>query len=141
MMLLINQELVVNLDGQCQKPGQDGLRRKGRGEEVEAVNTDNPVVKFGCEEKEGNGTVPGGKMYVHLGVLFCRFSFFFSFLSFFFSGCPAQHVGSYFPYQKSNPCSLQWKYGFLTTGPPGKALVFSVLGVDREHVCLLKESI
>ena len=80
----VMQELVVNLDGQCQKPGQDGLRRKGRGEEVEAVNTDNPVVKFGCEEEEGNGTILGGKMYVHLGVLFCRFSFFFSFFLFFF---------------------------------------------------------
>lgn len=34
------------------------------GEEVEAVNTDNPVVKFGCEEKEGNKTVSGGR-YVH----------------------------------------------------------------------------
>ena len=74
------QELVV-----CQKPGQDGLRRKGRGEEVEAVNTDNPVVKFGCEEKEGNEIVSRGKMYVHRGVLFSRFSFFFSFfLAFFF---------------------------------------------------------
>ena len=89
VMLLINQELVVNLDGQCQKPGQDGLRRKGRGEEVEAVNTDNPVVKFGCEEKEGNGTVPGGKMYVHLGVLSVFFFLFFSFFLFFWLPCTA----------------------------------------------------
>lgn len=27
---------------------------------MEAVNTDNSVVKSGCEEKEGNGTVSGG---------------------------------------------------------------------------------
>ena len=34
----------------------------------------------------------------------------------------AWHVGSYFPNQGSNPCPLQWKYGVLTTGPPGKSL-------------------
>ena len=93
----VMQELVVNLDGQCQKPGQDGLRRKGRGEEVEAVNTDNPVVKFGCEEEEGNGTILGGKMYVHLGVLFCRFSFFFSFFLFFFFWLPCTACGILLP--------------------------------------------
>ena len=28
-----------------------------------------------------------------------------------------------FPDQVSNPCALQWKYGALTTGPPGKSPV------------------
>ena len=36
----------------------------------------------------------------------------------------AQHVGSQFPNQGSNPCPLQWKHGVLTTGPPGKSLQF-----------------
>ena len=31
-----------------------------------------------------------------------------------------QHVGSYLPDQGLNPCPLHWKYGVLTTGPPGK---------------------
>ena len=44
-------------------------------------------------------------------------SFFFLIL-----GHTAQHVGSQFPNQGSNPCSLQWKRGVLTTGPPGKSL-------------------
>ena len=30
-----------------------------------------------------------------------------------------QHVGSYLPDQGLNPCPLHWKYGVLTTGPPG----------------------
>ena len=32
-----------------------------------------------------------------------------------------RHVGSYFPNQGSNPCTLCWKCGVLTTGPPGKS--------------------
>ena len=32
------------------------------------------------------------------------------------------YVGSYFPNQGSNLCSLQWKLVFLTTGPPGKSV-------------------
>ena len=31
------------------------------------------------------------------------------------------HVGSYLPDQGLNPCPLHWKYGVLTTGPPGKS--------------------
>ena len=27
------------------------------------------------------------------------------------------HAGYYFPDQGSNPCSLHWKHGVLTTGP------------------------
>ena len=34
----------------------------------------------------------------------------------------AQHLGSQFPNQGSNPCLLQWKREVLTTGPPGKSL-------------------
>ena len=33
------------------------------------------------------------------------------------------HVESYFPYQGSNPCLLQWKHRVLTTGPPGNSLI------------------
>ena len=43
-----------------------------------------------------------------------------SFLSLFFH--IRWHIGSYFPDQGSNPCSLQWKHNILTTGQPGKAL-------------------
>ena len=46
-------------------------------------------------------------------------SFFFLFLP-----CHAWHVGSYFPDQGSNPCPLQWKYGTLTSRPPGKPSMF-----------------
>ena len=36
-----------------------------------------------------------------------------------------QLVGSYFPDQGLNPCSLKWKHGVLTTGLPGNSsLVF-----------------
>ena len=46
-------------------------------------------------------------------------------LPFFFFGCTAQHVGSQFPDQGSNPCPLQWKCGVLTTGLPGNSsLIF-----------------
>ena len=31
-----------------------------------------------------------------------------------------RQVRSQFPNQELNPCSLQWKCGVLTTGPPGK---------------------
>ena len=34
----------------------------------------------------------------------------------FLFDCAGQHVGSSFPDQGSNPCSLQWKRGVLTTG-------------------------
>ena len=36
-------------------------------------------------------------------------------------------VGSWFPDQGSNPCPLQWKHRFLTTGPPGNALRMCLL--------------
>ena len=39
-------------------------------------------------------------------------------------GCTAQHAGSYFPDQGSNLCPLQSKCRVLTTGPPGKSLLF-----------------
>ena len=34
-------------------------------------------------------------------------------------GCSAQHAGSWFPKQGSNPCPLQWKRRVLTTEWPG----------------------
>ena len=37
--------------------------------------------------------------------------------------CTVHHVGSLLPYQKSNLCPVKWKCRFLTTGPPGKALL------------------
>ena len=36
-------------------------------------------------------------------------------------GHATRYAGSYFPDQGSNLCPLQWKYGVLTTGPPGKS--------------------
>ena len=34
--------------------------------------------------------------------------------------CTVHHVGSFFPYQKSNLCLVKWKCRFLTTGPQGR---------------------
>ena len=34
----------------------------------------------------------------------------------------AKSAGSQLPDKGSNPCPWQWKYGVLTTGPPGKSL-------------------
>ena len=39
----------------------------------------------------------------------------------FFFGCAVQLLGSQFPDQGSNSCSLQWKLRVLTTGPPGNS--------------------
>ena len=39
----------------------------------------------------------------------------------FLFDCAGQHVGSSFPDQGPNPCSLQWKRGVLTTGPPANS--------------------
>ena len=36
-------------------------------------------------------------------------------------GRTAQHVGSWFPEQGLSPCPLQWQFGVLTAGPPGKS--------------------
>lgn len=33
------------------------------------------------------------------------------------------HVGCRLPNQGSNPCSLQWKHGTLSTGPPGNSRI------------------
>lgn len=43
--------------------------------------------------------------------------FLFSFLYIYFLA--VQHVGSSFPSQELNPCSLQWECGLFTTGPLG----------------------
>ena len=43
---------------------------------------------------------------------------------FFFFGYSAQHTGSWFPHQDSNPCPLQWKHSVLTTGSPDKSPSF-----------------
>ena len=43
------------------------------------------------------------------------------FFLFFFFDHATWHAGSSFPDQGSNLCPLQWKGGFLTTGPPGKS--------------------
>ena len=40
------------------------------------------------------------------------------------AGYTAEHVGSEFPNQGSNPRPLRWKHGVLTTGSPGKPPVF-----------------
>ena len=44
--------------------------------------------------------------------------FLFIFLFFSLFGYIMQHVRSQFPEQGLNLCSLQWKHGILTTGPP-----------------------
>ena len=36
-------------------------------------------------------------------------------------GRTAQHVGSWFPEQGLSPHPLQWQFGVLTAGPPGKS--------------------
>ena len=41
---------------------------------------------------------------------------------FFFFGHTVQHVGSLYPDQELNLCSLQWKCGVLTIGPARKTL-------------------
>ena len=56
--------------------------------------------------------------------------FFFFFFLFF--GYAAQHVESLFPNQGSNLCSLQWKLGVLTTGPPGKSHVIIHMYIFRQ---------
>ena len=44
---------------------------------------------------------------------------------FLFFGRTTRHVGSYLPDQGLSPCSLQWKRGVLTTGPPGMSLSYA----------------
>ena len=61
--------------------------------------------------------------------LLCFFSFihsFFFFFFFFFLGLSAGLKGSKFPDQRSNLCLLQWKYGVLTSGPPGNSSYFFI---------------
>ena len=43
------------------------------------------------------------------------------------------HVGSEFPNQRSNSCSMRWKLSILTTGPPGKSLSHCFLARKREE--------
>ena len=45
-----------------------------------------------------------------------------SYCDFFFFGHTSQHMGSWFPNQGWNPCSLPCKHGILTTGPSGNSL-------------------
>ena len=49
---------------------------------------------------------------------------------FFFYSLHHVLAGSYFPDQGSNPCSLQWTHGILTTGPPGKSLQFFITSIS-----------
>ena len=49
-----------------------------------------------------------------------------------------QHVGSQFPNQRLNLCSLHWKHGVLTTGPLAKSY-YRVL--NREVNRVLTESL
>ena len=46
------------------------------------------------------------------GILFC--------FGFYFLGRKTRHAE--LPRPGTEPCPLQWKYGVLTTGPPGKSL-------------------
>ena len=102
---------------------------------MEAVNTYNPVVKFGCEEKEGNGTISGGRMYVHLGVLFCWFSFFL------FPWLPCTACGILLPSPEIKSLLFAVEVWILNHWTTREGPVFSVLGGERQYACLLKESI
>ena len=53
-------------------------------------------------------------VYVYVFLFLCFGDFLF--------GHVMRHVGSQFPDQRWNLCPLQWKHGFLTSGPPGKSL-------------------
>ena len=46
---------------------------------------------------------------------------------FFFFFLALSHVGSLFPNQGSNPFPLHWKCRLLTTGPPGKVMIYDDL--------------
>ena len=60
---------------------------------------------------------------LYQSVLFC-----------FFFGCVMQHVGSYFPDQRSNPCPLHWKCSVLTTEPPRKSREESIFNIDSKWI-------
>ena len=46
-----------------------------------------------------------------------------------FFGHPAQHMGSYFLNKGLNTHSLQWKYGVLNNGLPGKSICNHILNL------------
>ena len=82
----------------------------------------------------GKGGMSGGKHFWGIWGTENRLSF--SFLSFLFFCYTEWNVGSYFPKQRSNLCSLQWKHRVLTTGPPGKSSVsFSRLILTDARKC------
>ena len=58
----------------------------------------------------------------NLSIYFLFFRLFIYLLVLFWPLCMTWHVGPSFPNQGLNPCPLQWKFGLLTTGPPGKSL-------------------
>ena len=58
----------------------------------------------------------------NLSIHFLFFRLFIYLLVLFWPHCMAWHVGPSFPNQGLNPRPLQWKFGLLTTGPPGKSL-------------------
>ena len=65
------------------------------------------------------GSTPPAEL--RLETILTHFTIFHFFLSFFFFW--SHHAACrIFPDQGSNLCTLQWKHGVLTTGPPGKPL-------------------
>ena len=54
--------------------------------------------------------------YISVFITWCRLHLIHFYLFIFW------HVESLFPKEESNLCPLQWKHGFLTTGPPRKSL-------------------
>ena len=75
--------------------------------------------------------------------LSCWESFFnlaFGFISCFNFSAACWHMGSQFSNQGWNPCSPHWKYRALTTGLPGKSLIYRqsfVLNVQLQPIFLI----
>ena len=63
------------------------------------------------------------------------FFLFFYYYYYYIFGCATRHAKSQFPDGGPNLCPLQWKYGVLTTGPPGNSWSFYFL---RDFFFLLR---
>ena len=66
---------------------------------------------------------------------------FYAFYSFSFSGHAGQQVTSQFPDQGSNWCSLQWKFGLLTTGLRKNSMFIIPFIIQSPLTCLDIDSI
>ena len=77
-----------------------------------------------------------GKVYVNcMGGSFFHFEkpvVKFAILTFIFGSATYGHMGSQFLNQRLNLCPLEWKYGVLTTGPPGNS--HSILNIFKHTI-------